>query len=249
VRLARVEFLFACFLTLPVVAHTQIPGVKEDTPFRPSPGSNQWLEHVHNDGSSPVEALFSSFSCSDRGGLNGRVLDSRFNYAGDRSISPAGSSVVAADDPSDCSGGIKAAVFSDGHVEGSYEGLGQIFGQRKGAYEGLGVAIPLLNEVAEGQRTTPQLIYALQSLMNKLSRFHTPEAEGYRFIYFFLKVDWSTQSRALVVPSDGTASRGPDVDEVMKTQRVPLEQARAIVLSRKLKEWRSALEGHTEMPG
>ncbi len=247
-QLIRVEFLLACFLTLPVVAHTQIPDVKEDTPFRPSPGSNQWLEHVHNGGSSPVEALFSSFSCSDRGGLSGRVLDSRFNYAGDRSISPAGSSEVAADDPSDCSGGIKAAVFSDGHVEGSYEGLRQIFDQRKGAYEGLGVVIPLLNEVAEGQRTTPQLIGALQSPMNKLSSVHTPEADGCRFIYFFLKVDWSTQSGELFVPSDGTPANGPDVNEVMKTQRVSLEQARAIVLSRKLKEWRSALEGHTEMP-
>ena len=68
-------------------------------------------------------------------------------------------------------------------------------------------------------------------------RLQTPEADGYRTIYALSKAIWK-QGGQLIFPSDDTLSKRPDVDEVMKTQKVSLEQARAIVLSRKLKEWR-----------
>lgn len=244
----RSELLVACCLMLPACTHAQVSGLKEDAPFRPSLSHNYWLEVVHNQGPSSLEAFYSSFSCSNGGGLRGVLFDSRFNYSGNRTIPPDGSVQVSAADPSDCTGGVKAAVYSDGHLEGGYEGLKQIFDRRKGAYEGLTVVIQLLDQVAEGQRTSPELIDALQSSLDKLISDHTQKADGSRFIYAILKEDWK-QGGGLVVPSDDTPSKGPGVDEVMKTQRVSLEQARAIVLSRKLKEWRAALEGHAEMLG
>jgi hypothetical protein len=71
----RVQLLFGiAILGSAVGAQAQVPGVKEETPFRPSPSSNFWLEVVRNEGSSPLEAFFSSFSCSNSGGLRGSHL-------------------------------------------------------------------------------------------------------------------------------------------------------------------------------
>lgn len=248
--LARIEFLFVFCLTLPASAHTQVPGVKEDTPFRVSGSPNSWFEVVHNQGSSPLEAFISFYSCSNRaiGGLLA-VYDFRSQYpGGHRSIPPSTSVETEAADPADCAHGIKAAIYSDGHVEGGSKELRQLFDRRKGTYEGLGVAIPLLDEVAEGQRTTPQLMDKLEALLAKERKaLRTPETEGYETVYEVIELSLN-RGWPIHWPSDDTPSKVPHADDVMKTQRVSLEQARAIVLSQKLKEWRSALEGHTEMP-
>jgi hypothetical protein len=247
----RVLLVFCvAILSSTIGALAQVPGLKEDTAFRPAPSNaNYWLEVVRNQGSSPLEAFFGSFICSSHSGGGPVVIyDSRFDYPGQKSIPPSGSVESVAADPSDCTGGIKAAIYSDGHVEGGSEELTQLFDRRKGAYEGLGEVIPLLNEVAEGQRTTPQLLNQLESLLAKGRTLRTPEAAGYDFVYVIARESWKQGGR-LHVPSDDTRSRIPGVDDVMKTRGVSLDQARAIVLSQKLKEWRSALEGHTGDPG
>src|SRR5580658_1176090 len=112
-------------------ASAQITSVKEYPPQFDT--SRQiWQEGVENQDSRSIVAVHASFDCPTRYPLNsGRYITfqptGEYDALGNgvtifddyKGIPPGGAAAIAAADPSKCSGGVDAVIFSDGHIEGN----------------------------------------------------------------------------------------------------------------------------------
>jgi hypothetical protein len=221
----------------------QVPSVKEGLAFQPKTSANRWFEVIQNQGSSSIEALYAHFECPKIGPLT--RYDALFNYSSEKNIVPSASIEIEAGDPSKCTGGVKAAIFSDGHVEGDAEALKALYDRRQGAYAALGDLIPLLTAIATEQDTTLHVMDKLNSRLEETRKTFTPKATGYATVCVILREVWVSGLR---VPSDSTSHKAPEIEALMNEKGISRDQARAIILTRKFGEWRSALEGHLEMP-
>jgi hypothetical protein len=237
----------------------QVPSLKEGPAFQPKPSvqpdfsvqppkppipPGQWREVIQNQGSSSLEALVVFFRCGSSGAYF-TYNDSLVLYGADN-VKPTGSLEVQAGDPSKCSGGVDGAIFSDGHAEGKSEALDLLYKRRQGTYAALGDAIQSLNGVVLKQNTLQDVIDTLYSQSEKTKATHTEKTYGYQTVYFSLKHFLAHDGGNLSVPSDHTTHPAPKVEDVMNEMGYSRDQARAAVLVEKLKEWRSALEGHLE---
>jgi hypothetical protein len=176
-----------------------------------------------------------------------KIYDARFSYPSQRPIPPSGILEIDTEDPSKCTGAVKAAIFADGHVEGGSEELRQLFDRRAGAYSALVYTIPLLNAVATNQQSIQDVINKLNSRLEEARKNFTPKGAGEAFVCVIV-MDLLKSGRGLHVPSDNTPNRAPKVEDVMNAKGVSRDQARAIVLAQNLQEWRAALEGHLDVP-
>jgi len=240
-------------LLVPQLSAGQIPGIQTSEVVQTG---TAWEEVVKNVSGSPIVTLHATFHCLTTNGLritdeNGSH-DSLYQFSRDRDIPPGDSVVVrvSGNNYAQCSGGVDAVIFSDGHSEGRSEEIANIYVHRHGLQKGLEFAIPLLDAIATGQLTTQDAIAALDKRGSSVAIDRTRSGKdrgGETIVYDFVLSNLRRQSD-FSTPPDFRRSRQPRVGDLAKAKNLPLEQTLAVVLSNRYKEWLAALEGHTEPP-
>jgi hypothetical protein len=248
----KVFFGLLALTLVPGCGVAQVPSIHESGVFDSGkragtlsgPPAIFWEDTVENRGSSSLVAFHATFRCPRSKTLFD--YDYFFRFGSDFNIPPAGSVEIIAADPDQCPGGVDAAIFSDGHTEGDPEEVSAIYGRRRGTYEGLGESIKLLSAIAAQEKTPQQVIDIFESECHRLARDQTRdgyERMGMLLLYSQLKVTLRDPQGTIRAPSDKTA-RQPTSDEIVKAKNVSREQAQAMILTRKLNEWRADLEGN-----
>jgi hypothetical protein len=243
-------FLLAALL-VPKNGTAQIPSIKESEVVQTG---SVWEEVVKNLSGSSIVTLHATFHCIEANGMhmidvNGSS-DSLYQYSRDRDIQPGSSFVVHVSGHAQCSGGVDAVNFSDGHSEGDSAAIASIYERRRSIYKGLEVAIPLLDSIATGQSTPQDVISIIErrdkAVSSDMSRSQD-DRSGEGWIYDLTLNLLRTQTN-FRTPSDFTPQRQPRIEDLARTNNISREQAHAIVIMNKYKEWQAALEGHTTPP-
>jgi len=247
----RALLMIVLFLTGALSCAAQLPSIKEDGPFQDSRPGNQWRQVVENHGSSSISAMLSIFHCPGSGGFKSvdsvRVYDPMFHYGTDRDVLPGESVEMNVEDPTRCPGGVAAAIFADGHTEGDPQTVKRLYAIRQGVYEVLGDTISLLHTVAGGSDNTQNVMRLIDERCQTVAHGKTIDSDertAMVMIYSQLKAILSDPESVLRAPLHAAATPQPDIGEVVSTSKVSRDQARAIVMSRQLEEWRSALESN-----
>jgi hypothetical protein len=252
------SFLLALsFMSLSVQA--QITSVKESSATQSGSLGNTWQEAIENHGSSSIVALRTAFRCllkskrKQKFALQGIVVNVRDalgeSYSRSvRPIPPGGAVDLSAQDPSQCSGGVDAVIFSDGHSEGDPDSVSALYQRRRGIYSGLTEALQLLDTIANHGANPKDVADIASRRSDSVGRDQTVDIEermGQRQLYTRLESLLRSQMD-MGVPSDSTPYRQPSIEEVAKANGIPREQAHAIVISKKFQEWKADLEGNLE---
>jgi hypothetical protein len=228
--------------------------LKEHGVVRGGASEADWREVVENTDSTPIEAFFAVFRCANQNGFKSLDVvsfrDPLFHYGQDHNIPIYGTLEINAADPNKCPGGVTAVIFSDGRAEGDLEDLHKLYAHRRGAFKALGDGITILNKIANGSETSQQAIDYLDELPKSLQQ--KPDIDGFEKIgmasvYSRLKFLLQYPNSTFTVPRDLTPHRQPSVAEAAQDNNVSPDRARAIVLGRKLQEWRDALAGNLEL--
>src|ERR1700761_818115 len=235
-----------------VKGYAQAPSIREHLPFnsltadsRTAANPGIWKEVIENHGSSALVAFHSTFHCGEKGNIF-YDHDPLFFYGRDKPISLEGSFEIGAADPAECPGSIDAAIFSDGHTEGNPFEVDAIFQRRRGIYEAIDSALTLLEDRVANKRTALQVETSFSDLESSANNDHTlsgPERLGMQMLFRRLRLTLKTNQGVLITPSDWTTVRQPTYDEIAAKQQISMEQAQAIVIAKKLREWRADLEG------
>ena len=233
--------------------------------------AKQWREIIENHGASPITALHATFRC--RSALNVAqydltpLHDSLENYGHDFPIPPSGSIEISAADPSVCPGGVDAVIFADGRSEGDPRQVKDIYLARRGIYEELDEIIAQFSSIAMQGEAPQQALDVIEKRSKSLSVQNNSDIgnlAGFglyagpepRDPSEFLGRMWALSVAELRLkyqsnwqtPSDFTANRQPSIEKVMETEHVPRTQAQAIIVGKKLQEWKADLQGNTEPP-
>lgn len=236
----------------------QVQSIGEGKAFNPVAAATAlssppvWQEVLDNHGTGAVTALQAVFRCPGSGGfkavIHTTVSDPLVNYGHDRVIPSGGHLELNVPDPTQCSGGVAAALFSDGHTEGDPQAVNDIYLRRRGIYDVLEAIAEVLDSVERKEKTTQEAL-AILSERSKLaandSALSTAERTGISSAYSIVKLLLSEEGN-WGVPSDLTEHRGPGIREVMQSGSVSHEQAFAMVTARKIREWHKDLEGSFE---
>jgi hypothetical protein len=153
----------------------QVQSLSGNPPFQLNrPGRVQWHRVVKNNGTSALTAMEEAIQCSQTGQAtsttNKAIVDPFVNYGNDSTIPPGGSVEVAAGDPSQCNETIDAAIFADGHSEGTPEIVHNIYERRQGIYDSLPRVIEHLNNIIQGKETSQEVIQSLHELDKETAR-------------------------------------------------------------------------------
>jgi hypothetical protein len=224
---------------------TQLPDVAQ---ARLHTTPEAWEVRVENRYSSPIVAMHLSINCPStpkhaRFGFQ-HQFDHLFNYGADKPLAPG--AFYAMSIPSaaaDCDGGLDAVVFADGHSNGDPEAVQDIYRRRRGISEALAFALPLLEKVSR-QESNPANVAKTLRDKDKTESLDASKSSaerlGERYVLTLTAVLLERQHDWLV-PSD---ARQPGIEEIMQLRSVTHEQAHAIVLKRKLEEWKFDLQGN-----
>jgi hypothetical protein len=229
-------------LALPWNSFAQVPSLEEGANMEERPGL--WRRVLENRSTSYLVAYYASFHCPKGGPVD--MYDALL-YSGERRIAPGESALMNAGDPSRCSGNVNAAVFSDGHTEGDPKALDQLYATRQGAFKALGEAIQLLNSIQSEHESVQNVVDALTTRSKASLSEKTMAASGRSFILSTV-VEMLTETRKshYRMPSDDAAHKEPTVEDVMNATGLSRDEARAIVVSKRLEGWKSVLEGNLE---
>jgi hypothetical protein len=248
-------------LTVPLLAfivRAQITSIKETGVTHSGKLGTVWQEVIENHGSSAIVALHATYKCPMKSksgrsvashGLIAYERDSLVNYSSARNVPPGGVVGLLAQDPSECSGGVDAVIFSDGHNEGDPDWVNEMYQRRRGVYDGITAALQLLDTIANQGANPADVADSVHRRTNSMMHDQTiafEERLGQRQFYTGFESLLRSQMD-LAVPSDST-SHQPRIEEVAKINGIPREQAHAIVISKKYQEWKAALEGNLEPP-
>jgi hypothetical protein len=230
-------------IALSCTSFAQVPGVAQGNAFEASPGV--WHAVLTNKSASSLVAHYAFFTCGPKSGSSA-MPDARL-YSGDRDVSPGENLEITAADPSQCTGGVKAAIFSDGHGEGDPHLLAELYARRRGAYDALGEAIELLDSI-QNEQSIPNVVDTLTSRRNAIREQKTLAAAGSDYVFSLVLHTLDDSSYNVGLPSDDKGQTAPAVADATNANGVSREQARLIVLSNRLKAWRLLLEQNLQPP-
>jgi hypothetical protein len=242
--------LFLTMFLLPSLCIAQVTGIRELGLIQTDTG---WEETFENLTGRPIAVLHVTFDCFQDNGHHTQVdndaIDPLYNFsASPKPIQPGGSYTFKSNGHPQCSGGVNAVIFSDSRSEGDREQIDRIYEQRRGVYKGLEFTIPLVAQIASGDLETQKAIAILDrqlhSTANDMSRSMVDrggEVWPYEMMLSVLRHQTSFRT-----PSDTLPNREPRVEDLAKSNNIPKEQALAIIVLSKFKEWQAALEGHLD---
>jgi hypothetical protein len=221
----------------------QVPSIVESRTREAGPHS--WKRVLQNQNTSSLVAY--TVGCKPKHGTT--ALGDALLYGGP--YVGSGRSIEAdVNNPSrdSCNVGVRAAIFSDGHVEGDPDFVGELFAKRRGAYQALGETIQLLASVYT--QHVP-IAYVIDRIKRKSNGGKTQEEnEGYSYALFRVKRILTQPGVRYGLPRGdrGEQQQLPAVEDVMKENGVSRDEAGIILLNMRLEEWKSLLESRLEPP-
>jgi hypothetical protein len=251
-------WMVAALVSVKVVA--QISNIQETRSniHATSLGPAAWEHQVKNMSDRTIIAFHGIFRCPKDENHPVAAHDFRFDsliFSGrnmpNQPIAPGQThSFLIPPQVADCPGRIDAVIFTDGHSEGSQDEINDIYKMRLGAYEALTYAEKLVDTVitsgADPNTVADDLMSRSQVVSQNMS---------IREVERSIQTDLLTRiahdlngDDELHVPPPLTYQRQQETDAVMKTNQVSRQQARAILLNRKLHEKIKDLDGHTQPP-
>jgi len=224
----------------------QVPSIAEGSAYEPRPG--QWRRVIRNQSTSPLVA----FTTSCHGPRGGAIAfhDALIN-AGDYYVHPGESIEVSGADPSSCDGSVEAAIFLDGHVEGDL-GIAdkKLFSFRRGAYRALEQSIQLLTSIYTQRVPADHVIDALEAKRQSSLKDRTEASAGYTSILIEVLGALRQPHITYHLPPDNYGPKRPQqsIEDVMNSNGLSRDEARIMVFTERLKEWKSLLEGNLQPP-
>jgi hypothetical protein len=244
--------LTAILLTFNVSA--QIASMKEH-PARFDESRKIWEEVVENQDSDsrPIVAVHATFHCQTEFPLkSGRYKTFRttgeYDALGNgvsifqeyQGIPPGGGARIQAADPSKCSGGVDAVIFSDGQIDGNAGSLSDYRQRWIGVHEGVSNSLPLLAKVVNQEADLAEAEDALRRRMESIPD-HSPDLKTFYERGIYLQLESLLR--------DAREHPKPRSEEV-EANGIPRKQGQkmAIFLVNKLQDWKTALEHGLGMP-
>jgi hypothetical protein len=247
------KLLFFLTLTfLPLIVRAQITSLKVEV----KADGHAWQAVIQNHGSSAVMAMRTTFreqpGIMKDGSINTAVVvvyDSVTHYGPFPPIAPGGTAERAAQDPSKWTGGVDAAIFSDGHSEGDPQGVNDIYERRRGAYNAVVKVIPLLDSIATQGANPSEVADTIHGLYQSLPKDRTitdSERLGLGPVYLGVENLLRTQGDIAGLYDPTKYPPQPGISEVAKVSGIPREQAHAIVISKKYQGLKALLEANLQ---
>lgn len=239
--------LFATF-AIPWNSVAQVPSITEGNTFEA--GKSQWHRVIKNQSASSLVAYWAPFQCPKRGPV--AVADALL-YTGNHDIHPGQSLEIVAGDPSRCSGTVSASIFSDGHAEGDPQALDELYSRRRDAYKALGESIQLLDAIQNEHAPMQRVIETISARHQASLRDGAKGGPGYEYVYSFV-LNTLTDPRWDYprLPSDNGRTDKQQklsaIEDVMNANGLSHDEARIMVFTKRLKEWKSLLEGNLQPP-
>jgi hypothetical protein len=234
------------FLLCPA-SFAEVPSIIEGSAFEV-----QQPEHWHRVFKNQSASSLVAFRGACHGPKGGRiVLHDALLYTGNHNIHPGESIEVTVADPSECNGSVEAAIFSDGHIEGDPHVVDRdLFSSRRGAYKALEYSIQLLNSVYAQHVPVEHVIDSLEAKRQSSLHESTEASGGYTFILIEVLRTLRQPHVSIHVPSDdfGPKRPQPSIEDVMNANGLSRDEARVLVFTKRLEEWKSLLEGNLQLP-
>jgi hypothetical protein len=140
-------------------------------------------------------------------------------------------------DPSECSGGLSAAIFAHGHSEGQPQEIRDLYMRRLGTYNVLEEIIEHLEAVAGQQEADRATAIGKDESIDTSQRKGMMAAIGVTQMLLRSQAKWG-------LPPNKRPANEPDERALMETARVTRVQAYATVLNKQFQAWRADLAGH-----
>lgn len=241
-------------LTLPLYVCCQTPSVGQGVAYQGGLSGKQWFIAVENHSKSTVTGLHVGYHCQTSKESHVTYIEYQFDphfhfTAKDKEIPPGGSFQVYAADPTTCPGGVDAVIFSDGHTEGNAMEIEHMYLRRRGAYEALNDSIDLIDSIHSQNKATLDIIHALDQRGKSLSYDRSTDDSiraGRESVYSTISTALKSNSDTLPIPFDRTANTQPEIEIVMSENNVTHDQARAILMGNRMREWKTDIEGNLE---
>jgi hypothetical protein len=239
-------FLVVMASLLPWSSSAQVPSIVESPTTSLQAGPHSWNRVLQNQSTSSLVAYM--VGCNPKQGtpmLQDALLQTGASYVG-----PGRSIEVGFNNPSSCDAGVRAAIFSDGHVEGGPEFVGELFADRRGACRALGDTIKLLASVYTQHVPIADVIDGLDAERKSYGQKTPDERGGYNFVLGKVKHELAQPRVVNSFPSEtlGQNQQLPAIEDVMKENGVSRDEASVILLNKRLEAWKSLLENHLDPP-
>ena len=220
----------------------QVASIVESSTLQASPHS--WRKILRNQSSSSMVAYI--MDCNPR--RSGSRQDALLGLG--QSIAPAATAEAEAANPSICEAGVRAAIFSDGHVEGDPELVEELFAWRRGAYQALGDTRKLLTSVYTQHVPIADIIEKLEAEREATLLKMTHESGGYNSVLIRVSQILAHPRITYGLPPDdpGQQQQQPAIEDVMSANGLSRDEARVMILNKRLGAWKSLLENHLQPP-
>jgi hypothetical protein len=240
-------FLMVAALLLPWSSSAQVPHIAESGTFQA--GSHSWKRVLTNKSSSSLVAYM--LGCNPKHGTTA-LQDALLGMNSYSSVDSGGSVEADVNDPSwdSCAVGVRAAIFSDGSVEGEPESITELYAHRRGADLALEETIKLLTSVYAQHAPLSDVIDILKRRSNGGK---TPEENvGYAYALDVVKrvlaEPRAVHGLRIPLTNPGEKQQLPAIDDVMRELGLSHEEADVSLFNMRLETWKSMLENHLE-PG
>jgi len=151
-------------------------------------------------------------------------------------------------DPSICEVGVHAAIFSDGHSEGDPKIVQELFAHRRGAYQALGDTTKLLASVYTEHVPIANIVERLDAEQRSNLQKMTTDSTGDNMVLFQISNFLRDPSVVWHLPPEyqGQKQQMPSVEDVMSANGVSRDEARVLLLNKRLEAWRTLLQNNLQ---
>jgi len=193
---------------------------------------------------SPSSLMAYTVGCDPKSGLS--LRDALLSVG--RYVGPGESVEAEVGNLSTCEANVRAAIFSDGHAEGDPEFVEEIFAHRRGAYRALGDTIKLLASVSAEHLSIADSIDRLNAQRKSNGRKTPEEGVGYNSVLIRVSQILAQPRVECDFPPDnlGQKQKLPSIEDVMNEKGVSRDEARVILLNKRLEAWKSLLQNNLQ---
>jgi hypothetical protein len=234
-------FVAVTAFLLPWSGSAQVPSIFESGSLQA--GGHSWRKVLRNQSPSALVAYM--VGCNPEGGMTSThdaLIDGGAFVGSGKSIE------VQVNAPSTCDASVHAAIFSDDHAEGDPNLVQKLFAYRRGAYQSLGDTIKLLASVYTQHVPIANILEKLDTQRRSNLQKMTAESGGCNMVLFQISNALSKPHVVWRVPPEyqGQKLELPSIEDVMAGDGVSQDEARVILLNKRLEAWKSLLEHHLE---
>jgi hypothetical protein len=237
----RALFVAVSAFLFPLSSFAQVPSIVESSILQAGPHS--WKLVLRNQSTSSLVAYM--VGCKPKRGMTA-LQDALLNVG--HYVGPGEYIESAVNRPSTCDEGVRAAIFSDGHAEGDPEFVEELFAERRGAYQALGDTIKLLASVYTQHVPIADVIDKLEVDRKVTLQKMTHESGGYNSVLIDVSQILTQPRVEYGFPPDnlGQKQQQPPIEDVMNEKGLSRDEARVVILNKRLEVWRALLQNHLQ---